>query len=487
MTVGVETVEFDGTNGGLTYEVSGVALAAGGELIDDFGPVPAPVPADLQAHSITRTSAILTWDDVPHAVRYRVEYRDAATGEWITATESATETAHTASGLTCGTSYLFRVSAYGNGIFHTADWGAASEELRRDTAACNVAPVFGYRFFVTEDAAPGHVVGKVVATDLDHDALTYSITSGNESGQFAIGGDGVITTVAGALDYASQGCHTLVVAIDDGHHGGATAPVMVVVSEAPAGSSENPDGVTPIDLGPGLHYISPELWGLLQRHANGETVRGYVTLSLGVGWFDASYEENASELAEYITCVGGRKIDEGVWDIPTAHTLWAIQRPYIFAAVLEGDGNFDHPQLNDTLDDIANAYAEGILAERAAQYALFIRGGSVVVSIRTPGDPTIETLRDWLTARDVHVLPRDTEGGGYYGHVLVVLLPVEHISTLVAEFVTVYLRAADLQSLPLDRSLWSPESREFEDGVVSQYLPPADGAAESSNSNSSHP
>ena len=28
---------------------------------------------------------------------------------------------------------------------------------------------------------------------------------------------------------------------------------------------------TPIDPGPGTEYLDPTLWGLLQRHANGET------------------------------------------------------------------------------------------------------------------------------------------------------------------------------------------------------------------------
>ena len=377
------------------------------------------------------------------------------------------------SGLNCGVAYLFRVSAYGDGTVRSADWGAASDELSRSTAACNSAPVFHYRFCISEDAPEEYVVGWVAATDVDHDTLTYSIISGNEDGRFAVSGAGAIT-VAGALDYHSQGRYTLTVEANDGNGGVKIVPVIIVVTDAVSAQ----DGAGPISPGAGTGYISVRLWVLLQRYADGETVPQKVTIVINTGTPDFEFGFTAADAEyilwqeEYIGCVGGRKIRAFVWEIPTARVLSVIQRPDVYSAILEDEpgGSPDHPQLNDTLDDIVNAYASGLSAESAAQYALFIRGGSVVVTIRTPGEPAIETLRAWLTARDVHLLPRETEGGGIYGRALAVLLPLEHISTLVAEFATVHLAAADLGGLPLDRSHWPPEAREFENAVVSQYL-----------------
>ena len=55
-------------------------------------------------------------------------------------------------------------------------------------------------------------------TDGDGDALTYSITAGNDSGIFAIAGStGVVTIASGkTLDYAAAPFHSLTIQASDG-------------------------------------------------------------------------------------------------------------------------------------------------------------------------------------------------------------------------------------------------------------------------------
>lgn len=43
-----------------------------------------------------------------------------------------------------------------------------------------------YRTFVSEDAGPNTLVATVLAKDPDGDGITYSITAGNEEGNFII-------------------------------------------------------------------------------------------------------------------------------------------------------------------------------------------------------------------------------------------------------------------------------------------------------------
>ena len=46
--------------------------------------------------------------------------------------------------------------------------------------------IFRYRTFVSEDAGPNTLVATVLAKDPDGDGIIYSITAGNEEGNFVI-------------------------------------------------------------------------------------------------------------------------------------------------------------------------------------------------------------------------------------------------------------------------------------------------------------
>ena len=200
---------------------------------------PAPAPT---SHSAGETSFTATWPAIANAGTYRLQYQLATASAWTTASDTITATSYTLSGLTCGTAYRFRLSAYGSGTVYTAAW-SDPWEVAATTSAC-VTPSFGkasYAFSVAENSAGGTSVGSVSATDPNSDALTYSITGGNTGAAFAIGGSTGAVTVKGSLDHESMSSYTLTVEASDGTNK-ATATVTVTVTnvnETPSFGSSN--------------------------------------------------------------------------------------------------------------------------------------------------------------------------------------------------------------------------------------------------------
>jgi hypothetical protein len=102
----------------------------------DVSPAPTPTPtpntplptatppavSDLVATAST-TSVRLSWEELDGAAKYRVQHRVATSTGAYTRVET-TGIAHRVSGLHPGTSYAFKVQAYGNGTRYTAAWGA---------------------------------------------------------------------------------------------------------------------------------------------------------------------------------------------------------------------------------------------------------------------------------------------------------------------------------------------------------------------------
>ena len=85
-------------------------------------------------------------------------------------------------------------------------------------------------------ASVGTVVGQVSATDAGGDAVTYSITAGNDAGKFAIAANGEIS-VAGSL--AGTSSYTLTVQASDGAHQ-STATVTITIPSCSGGAVPNP-------------------------------------------------------------------------------------------------------------------------------------------------------------------------------------------------------------------------------------------------------
>ena len=177
------------------------------------------------------------WSGVAGAARYESQHRvGGSDAEWVSLGEpEQTSAAYSpVGGPACGTVYAFRVRSYGDGVTYAAGWGPESEPVSVTTGACNRAPAFdatAYSFTVAESAAASTPVGTVSATDPDEgDTVSYSITSGNEGGKFAIGEDTGEITVAGALDYETETSYALTVWTSDGNGGadGATVGIEVM-------------------------------------------------------------------------------------------------------------------------------------------------------------------------------------------------------------------------------------------------------------------
>ncbi len=191
-----------------------------------------PAPTGLAAGTVGETSVPLTWTAVANTSKYRVEYRLDGASSWTVSSDALTGTSHTVSGLSCGKKHQFRVSAYGSGTTYAAAWSDPSAAVEASAAAC-VTPAFGkasYSFTVSQPAYTGNSVGTVSATDPNGDRLTYSITAGNQSLAFAIGGSTGAITLAGVVTGGSS--HTLTVEASDGTNKD-TATVSVKVDPCP--------------------------------------------------------------------------------------------------------------------------------------------------------------------------------------------------------------------------------------------------------------
>ena len=204
-----------------------------------------PAPGNLRFGTAGETSIPLTWDSVPNASRYRVEYFSPLELDWVIGTDAITATTHTLSGLFCGTIQNFRVSAYGSGTTYAAEWSERSPVLTTMTTEC-VSPVFSegsYAFTVAENSAAGAGVGTVSATDpQDNDTVSYSISGGNDGGAFAMGSSTGAITVVGALDFETNPTHTLTVQATDGSNS-TTVAVEITVTDVVDTPPLAPSGV----------------------------------------------------------------------------------------------------------------------------------------------------------------------------------------------------------------------------------------------------
>ena len=208
--------------------------------VTDVPDDPPPAPGGLSV-SLAEDTFTIGWDAVTGAALYEAQHRVAGSGEdWAgVGTTTATLLTYSPEGdLTCGTTYEFRVRAYGDGAVYVPGWGepSAADPVIYDSAydACTQPPRFdepGYTFTVAEDAPTGHLVGTVTATDPDEgDTVRYAITAGNDVGAFAMGESSGAITVAGALDHETAPTYSLTVEAGDGRGGTATTSVGIVVT-----------------------------------------------------------------------------------------------------------------------------------------------------------------------------------------------------------------------------------------------------------------
>ena len=237
----------------LTVEVDdgrdGVDSATVTITVTDVAEDTPPAPENLDA-SLAGSAFSLSWDALSGAANYEPQYRTGGSDDDWMELPTTTDTVATFSptdGPVCGTTYGFRVRAYGDATKYIADWGTPSDDESVTTDACNIPPVFdpdSYTFSVAENAATGTSVGTVITTDDDtDDELSYAITSGNTGDVFAIGEITGAITVSGALDHETTASYTLIVEVDDGRDGVDSATVTITVTDVAEDTPPAPENL----------------------------------------------------------------------------------------------------------------------------------------------------------------------------------------------------------------------------------------------------
>ena len=121
-----------------------------------------PVVSSLTSTAST-TSVRLSWDDLDGAAKYRVEHRlSTSTSSWSPV--ETTGSAHTVASLTPGTSYAFKVRAYGDGTKYKAAWGAEAATTASTMSTGTVALVKPPPPSGLETSAPTDTTGRVTLT-----------------------------------------------------------------------------------------------------------------------------------------------------------------------------------------------------------------------------------------------------------------------------------------------------------------------------------
>ena len=207
-------------------------------------PVYAPAPATLTATGSGEDTANLTWAAVSDISNYHVQHREDGEDRWTTATESATGTAHSVTRLWCGKTHEFRVGARGDGTTYNERAGLWSPTATAAMDACTPHPprfrADSYPFEVAVGGSAGDPVGVVSAIDVNDDAITYSITAGNEAGKFAIGATTGAITLAASLSPTAGVAYTLTVGASDGVSGTGSATVTVTTACPDTGACNRP-------------------------------------------------------------------------------------------------------------------------------------------------------------------------------------------------------------------------------------------------------
>ena len=252
----------------------------------------------------------------------------------------------------------------------------------------------------------------------------------------------------------------------------------------------NPQSATPIDTGANTAHLEPDLWALLQQHANGTSVPATITVALRHAPPEDSPDapgqmtptSTPDALDDYMTSISATHVEGTTWTLATTKTLAVIQRSDVYGAELvtatksddtawkPTDSSYeDHARLDDLLNDIAEANHNGIGVSQAGLMALYANADGVLLKVKTGSETQIDAVRRWLSARDVYVLQATD---AWVSNEIILLLPVEQVVPLVNAFGTAKLSATpltDKPGLPMTRSRWTQDARDWEDRIIARF------------------
>ncbi len=223
------TITVDDGNGGAD------TLAVTVTITDEDEPPSAPDAPMVNAAPGSTTSLSVTWTapsnmGKPAITSYDVQYRQGATGTYLSGPQGVTGTTAVITSLTANTSYEVRVRA--TNAEGDSDWSTPTSGT-----TSNSAPVFTPNTAarsVAENSAAGTAVGAVLpqATDADGDSLTY-LLGGIDASSFALDTMSRQLTVSTSadLDFESNSTYSVTITVDDGNGGADTLAVTVTITD----------------------------------------------------------------------------------------------------------------------------------------------------------------------------------------------------------------------------------------------------------------
>lgn len=227
-----------------------------------------------------------------------------------------------------------------------------------------------------------------------------------------------------------------------------------------------------VDPGPGTAYLDPVLWGILQKQAAGDTgVPANVTLGIDVR-LDI---EMPQTLAEHVAAVGGRSTGVQEWEVPTSRALEIIHRADVFYVTMKhATAPAANARLDETLNAVTLAIANGIPAADAVQYGRYVDGSKLLVEVTAPDHATVASFRAWLKEQKIYS-PSGDPVEGQDTRPVVLLMPGDQIAPMLAKFTTVKAMAPNAWGMarPMTRSRWAAEPLEYQKRVVQSFKPPA--------------
>lgn len=250
--------------------------------------------------------------------------------------------------------------------------------------------------------------------------------------------------------------------------------IMAALMALPAAAAtqaqdSNPTPAT-VDPGPGTAYIGPTLWGILQQQSVGSDTPTQINVTLVVRG-DVTLDQT---LADHIKAVGGTSATDGTWNIPTARTAEIVQRgDVVSASLVQQTQPASNPQLDDTLNLVAQAMSAGIPTADAVQYASHIRKDRVVVEVLAADKQQAALIQKWLLKEKVFI-PYSQRTANNDDSVFGLLIPMEKVSPLIAKFSSANVRATNQLHtwIPLARKWRTNEELADEKILVDTYLPP---------------
>ena len=278
-----------------------------------------------------------------------------------------------------------------------------------ESTAANRAPTFPATaptsLEVAENNAAGAPVGTVAATDLDGNALTYSLDSASDA-VFDIDSSGAITvTVANALDYETKASYAVTVSVHDGKDAAGAADTTVDATHSLTISVTNVEESTVANRGPTFPANAPTTLKVAENNARGAPV-GTV----------AATDPDGDALTYSIDSASDAVFDidsSGAITVTVANALNRERKASYSVTVSVHDGKDAAGQPDTTVDarhsvTITVTEISAVLASAEPVVEFGITGGGSLTSTRFLWRLPVQPVGVTVSAVEVQVLPHHT-------------------------------------------------------------------------------